>query len=346
MKPKLRSCERKSLARAHAEFYSPKVLAASAFGVFSKFAPAFVVAAIALLGLSAYADGSMAHMAHTHGTHLLAGAGLAGLVGVKSPIHALRQKKNDLTIEQRKLLDTARSENRELTEPEAAKFDDNIKALVTIEKNLEREEHVLELEKGMKPMHDENERAATAASKFSSFGEFLKSVVIAGRSNNHQVDPRLVQAAASGTSEGVPADGGFLVATDYSNELLNKAYSTGILASKVTRIPISANSNGIKLTAIDETSRATGSRWGGVQVFWAAEADAATAKKPKFRRIDMELKKLIGLCYATDELLQDSTALEAVINKAFPEEFGFVLDDAIIRGDGAGSRSGFCLRPV
>ena len=46
---------------------------------------------------------------------------------------------------------------------------------------------------------------------------------------------------------------------------------------------------------------------------YLGEADAATSKKPKFRQMELNLKKLIGLAYATDELLQDSTALEAVV---------------------------------
>jgi HK97 family phage major capsid protein len=150
----------------------------------------------------------------------------------------------------------------------------------------------------------------------------------------------VLNAAASGHSEGVPADGGLLVQQDFSSQLLDKAYETGVLASKVTRIPVGPNSNGVKLPAIDETSRANGSRWGGVQAFWAAEADTVTAKKVKIRRIDLELKKLMALAYVTDEELQDAAALTAVINKAFPEEFGFILDDVIIRGDGIGKPQG------
>jgi HK97 family phage major capsid protein len=183
--------------------------------------------------------------------------------------------------------------------------------------------------------------ASNAAKKpFASIGEQLIAVAKAERGG--RTDERLLEinAAASGGSEGVPADGGFLVQQDFSTALLDKAYEAGVVANKVTRIPIGENSNGLKLPSIDETSRVTGSRWGGVQVYWAAEADAATAKKPKFKRIELELKKLIGLCYGTDELLQDASAFSAVVNKAFPSEFSFVIDDAIIRGNGAGQPLG------
>lgn len=56
--------------------------------------------------------------------------------------------------------------------------------------------------------------------------------------------------------------------------------------------------------------------------------------------MDLSLKKLTGLCYATDELLQDAAALESVIRQAFAEEFGFKIDDAIINGTGSGQPLG------
>lgn len=74
--------------------------------------------------------------------------------------------------------------------------------------------------------------------------------------------------------------------------------------------------------------------------YWEEEAGEKTKSKPKFRKIELNLKKLVGLCYATDELLDDSAALESVIKTGFTSEFGFLLDDAIINGTGAGQPLG------
>jgi HK97 family phage major capsid protein len=74
--------------------------------------------------------------------------------------------------------------------------------------------------------------------------------------------------------------------------------------------------------------------------YWESEAGEATKSKPKFRKIELDLKKLIGLCYATDELMADAPALESFIRSAFVGEFGFLLDDAIINGTGAGQPLG------
>ncbi len=170
--------------------------------------------------------------------------------------------------------------------------------------------------------------------RFNSFGEQMAAIMRAGVPGG-SVDPRLYNAA-TGASESVPSDGGFLVQTDFSSEILKQVFETSVIASRVRRIPISGNANSIKINGIDETSRATGSRYGGIRGYWADEAEEKTASKPKFRKIELNLKKLVGLCYATDELLEDASALEGVIRQGFTSEFGFLLDDAIINGAGAG----------
>lgn len=262
-------------------------------------------------------------------------------------IKALRQRKAELVKAQRALLDAATKEERNLNEGEAAKFEENIKALEGIETSIIREEKVLEIERGMSTEADGNQIADTrvGAAKdnpkvFATLGEMLVACVRAERTGGRVVDPRLIQAAASGTSEAVPSDGGFLVQKDFSAELMQKTYESGQIASRVRRIPISANSNGIKINAINETSRVDGSRWGGIQAFWANEADTITGSKPKFRQMELNLNKLVGLCYATDELLQDAAALEAVIMQAFPEEMTFKVEDAIVNGTGSGQPLG------
>ena len=184
------------------------------------------------------------------------------------------------------------------------------------------------------------EMRANQGRPFATFGEQLTAVATA-EGRNGQVDRRLYAVKAqTGLNEGVPADGGYLVQTDFADPILKRAYEVGTLARRVRRIPISANANGLVINAIDEDSRATGSRWGGVRGYWLAEGGTKTPSRPKFRQIELKLKKLIGLCYATDELLQDSTALEGVINEAFPEEFAWLIDEAIFAGTGAGQPLG------
>lgn len=181
---------------------------------------------------------------------------------------------------------------------------------------------------------------------WKGFGEFLFAVKNAA-SPERIMDKRLtVMDVASGASEGVPSDGGFLVETQTTTELLKDTYETAVLAPRCKKVPISAGKNGLKLNMIDESSRTDGSRQGGVLAYWEGEADALTASKPKFGILELNLKKLTGLYYATDEVLQDATALESVITDFFGEEFGFKLDDAIVRGSGVGMPLGILRSPA
>jgi len=208
----------------------------------------------------------------------------------------------------------------------------------------------LAAEPAANPMETEvKSRPAEVKSKpepFANLGEQLDAIRRAstpGLSRDRRLDS---YKAISGMSETVPEDGGYLVQTDFATELLRLTHETGLLTSRVRRIPVGANANGLTINAVKETSRATGSRWGGVQVYWREEAGTVTAKQPEFRRMKLNLHSLMGLCYATDEVLADATALGSVIQQAFSEEFGFALDDAIIRGSGNGQPLGILTSPA
>ncbi|UZQ49970.1 phage major capsid protein [Clostridium kluyveri] len=87
---------------------------------------------------------------------------------------------------------------------------------------------------------------------------------------------------------------------DFIQGLFDAMMAESQVANRIRMIPIGANTNRLRALGIDETSRANGSRWGGVQVHWVAEAETVTQSKPKFRESDMALQKLLALCYVTD----------------------------------------------
>jgi HK97 family phage major capsid protein len=179
------------------------------------------------------------------------------------------------------------------------------------------------------------------STKFASFGEFLQAVEHA--SHSPRVDPRLKyedfsspQAAASGLSETTPSKGGFLVEQQTMAGMWERAYETSALLNRIETVPIGQTFNGLKAYEIDETSRADGSRFGGVRAYWRAEAATVTKSDPSFREISLNLKDLMAIYYATNELLQDSVALESLVSKAISLEMQFKLEDSIINGTGAG----------
>lgn len=254
----------------------------------------------------------------------------------------MKAKREDARLKAMAVLNKAEAEDRFLSEEEQKDIDKYEEEIRAWDESIGRAEKLLAIEPEDRSTEKPEVKPTPAKDnekRFSSFGEQLMAAYRAAMPGG-KVDERLSTRAASGLNETTPSDGGFLVQQDFVTELLKRTYETGILASKVKKIPISTNANGMKINAIDEDSRANGSRWGGVQTYWEGEADEIIASKPKFRQMELSLKKLTGLCYATDELLQDAAALEAVIRQAFAEEFGFKIDDAILSGSGEGEPLG------
>lgn len=259
----------------------------------------------------------------------------------REDIKALMKKAGDIDTK-------ATNENRELMESELAlknEILDEVESIRKILASMERQERIrtaLEAPEGVpesRPGPKAQKPENRPQDRFVSLGQQMIAVVNAGRPGGN-VDPRLfTAAAASGLNESVQSDGGFLVQQDFVNELLQDTFETGVLARRCRRQQISSVSNSMKINGVDETSRAS-TRFGGIVGYWADEAEEKTKSKPKFRRIELNLHKLIGLCYATDELLADAAALESFIRSAFPSEFGFLTDDAIINGTGAGQPLG------
>lgn len=183
-----------------------------------------------------------------------------------------------------------------------------------------------------------------------SLGEYLVDIAraTAGRQPGKRFDSlqQKFKAAATGMSEAVPSDGGFLVGTDMVNDMMLRVYNNGQLAQRCSRAPVSTNSNSLTINGIDESSRANGSRHGGIQSYWEGEADEITASKPKFAPVSLKLNKVTAAYYVTDELLQDAPALTAIVNEAVGDELAFKLDDALIRGSGAGRPLGLLYNPA
>lgn len=258
----------------------------------------------------------------------------------------------------------ADSENRELTEDEQKKMETRLNRVAELEKKVELEERLTathaRLEgrntavvktdpadgsKDTRMVDTPGEKRYKRADgtyldpreQFPTLGDQLIAVV--RHSRDGYLDPRLTlteKRAPSGLNESVPSEGGWLVDQEFVPSILEKVYGVGAIASRVARQPIGAGKNGLKINAIDETSRRDGYRLGGVLAYWKCEAELKTKSKPKFRQLQLDLNKLIALVYATDELLDDAVALEGLIRRVMPQEITFKMEDAFVWGTGAG----------
>lgn len=179
---------------------------------------------------------------------------------------------------------------------------------------------------------------------FRSLGEQMLAVFHHANSRGSVSDQRLIRAPL-GLGEADPSAGGFLVQTDFSNAILQRIYETGKIAGGCTRFNISSAANGIKIPAVDETSRQDGQRFGGTQVYWVAEGAPIGPSRPRIRTVDLDLKKLAGIVYMSDELLSEASAVATMVNTMVTQEIAFVFENSILRGTGAGQPLGILNSP-
>jgi len=194
---------------------------------------------------------------------------------------------------------------------------------------------------------DHNEEAKWG---FKSYGHFAKEVAasrIKGSPTEAIVksfSSESVRKSATGMGELVGSDGGFLVPPAFSNVVFEKVYKENELLKRTDQYTVTGNSMAFPRNA--ESSRATGSRWGGVRAYWVQEGDTVTASAPKFGRLTMTLHKLACLARITEELMQDSgIALGQYLGKVFPNEISFLVGDSLISGTGAGMPLGILNAP-
>lgn len=151
--------------------------------------------------------------------------------------------------------------------------------------------------------------------------------------------------AASGMNLGVSSEGGFLVPDGFAADLMKSTYDRSQVAGRAWNIL--SDTEILHLPCTVETSRADGSRQGGVQSYWKAEAAQATSSKPGFGELKMRLEKLFASTYFTEETSHFSyQSLEGYLTRIFSDEFAFKLDDGIVNGTGAGQLLGILKAPA
>ncbi len=254
-------------------------------------------------------------------------------------VEKLKRDKADLVTRMKALCDTAQKrDDSRMTEQEGLDYlkMEKEKDALTGQIELAERSNALDMETAAnaeKNEDDENRGAPGTEKGFESLGEMLLAV------RNAEVgrfaDPRLTRAA-TGMGKDVPSDGGYMIQANHMEGLQRKIFEKSLLASKCQKINVGPNSNRLTWNELDETSRANGSRHGGVRAYWGAEAGTVTASSPKLTKRSLELEKLMALVYATDELLEDSSAIDSLITELVSDELSFQLDDSIFNGSGSG----------
>ncbi len=138
--------------------------------------------------------------------------------------------------------------------------------------------------------------------------------------------------------EGDLSQGGYLVPEEFKATLLQTALEESIVAQRATRITMASNRVVIPALVDDDH---TSDFFGGVVIYRTAEKGTKTVSNPVFGRIGLTAHKLTGMCYVTDELIEDSAiSIEPIIKATFGRAIAFYQDYDFLRGDGVNKALG------
>jgi|2_EtaG_2_1085320.scaffolds.fasta_scaffold00208_25 HK97 family phage major capsid protein len=185
---------------------------------------------------------------------------------------------------------------------------------------------------------------------FVNFADFAHSTFKAGRSGTDwdeklvAYDAMLKAAGTPSMTEGDGASGGFLVPEEFRNELLKVAVENSNILQSAMIIPMATNS--VKIPTVSGFDRSGGTVHGGVQFKWLNEEAQKTGTKPKLGNVELNLKKVAGLTYVSDELMEDSPiSIQPLITSMFSDALTYELDWVLLNGTGAGQPLGIINAP-
>lgn len=183
-------------------------------------------------------------------------------------------------------------------------------------------------------------------STWKTGGDFYRDGFLAtkeGRQAEFKAKHDSVFKAVQGMSLQQGNSAGYFVLPEFNMNIFDREYAND-LWPRTDQYTVNDN---MVFLANAETSRATGSRHGGLQGYWIDEGGTPTKSKPTFRRIELSLKRLGVLVYLTNQLIErGGPALEQYVNKKVQQEVNFMLGDVVVNGSGVQQPLGILNSPA
>jgi len=239
-------------------------------------------------------------------------------------IQELREKRNTVWNAAKAFLDSHRNANGTLSAEDAAAYDKMETEINDLGKEISRLERATEIEKQLsqptsnpitgQPGGKDKAKSGRASDKYR------QAALAALRSNFKNVSNYL--------SEGVDADGGYLVPEEWDKRLIDTLDEENIMRGLSTIITTSGLHR-INLTANKPAAA------------WIEEGGELTWGDATFDQITLDAYKLHVAVKVTEELLYDNAfGLESYITTQFGKALANAEEDAFLNGDGSGKPTG------
>ena len=168
--------------------------------------------------------------------------------------------------------------------------------------------------------------------------EFMHAVKMAAYGKS---DTRLLNAITTYGGEGGPGgdSGGFAVPPQFAASITELVVGEGSLVSKFN--PIMTGSNQVVLPTDETTPYGTS----GIYAEWLGEATAMTARAPSLKQVTVNLNKVGALVHLSDELVEDSPAIQSHVTRKVAQAIAAKVNEAILNGDGLAKPLGLLKAP-
>lgn len=131
----------------------------------------------------------------------------------------------------------------------------------------------------------------------------------------------MARKAYAGMAEGNGPDGGYLVPTEFSSEVLRLLSDTAAIFKLARVVPMAAFKRDVPVQAT------------GVSVAWAEEAASRASSKPTFGKVTQQAKVMAAIIKCTDELLRDSALdLQAFLSEMVAEAMALEIERVALAG--------------
>ena len=238
----------------------------------------------------------------------------------------MRDKRTKLLATMDGFLDTHRNDKGVLSAEDDATYagmEKELAALTNEIKRMERREAIdADLSKPVstpitgQPMNGKGEKAKTGRAT----DEYREGMLKALRTNFRQISNVL--------SEGIDADGGYLVPEEYDSRLIEALEEDNVFRRLGTTIT-TAGERKINIAATKPAAA------------WIDEGEALTFGDATFAQINLDAHKLHVAVKVTEELLYDNAfGLEAYILRQFSKALANAEEDAFLNGSGVGQPLG------
>ncbi len=154
----------------------------------------------------------------------------------------------------------------------------------------------------------------------------------------------LTASLTKALNEGDDTAGGFLVPEEFNAEVIRYETENSIVRPRarvwnMTRDRWSAPK--LDQNTTTDAAKTGSTHFAGIQFYYPGESGKKTESQPRFGKVVLVAKKVIGLTSATDELLEDSAVnLANYLVTLFGEGMAYLEDYMFLRGTGIGQPLG------